>query len=72
MSTDKIEFTIQDTQNPLWVRLKPHLEARLAYLRSQNDSDLDPVETSKLRGRIAEVRAMLSLDKDYVVRMDGK
>lgn len=69
---EQVDFKVQDTLNPLWLKLKPHLEQRLAYLRTQNDGDADATKTANLRGRIAEVKAMLQLDKEYVARLDGK
>ncbi len=54
-----------DRQSALWQRLKAHLEARLAYLRAKNDSaKLSGDDTAKLRGQIAEVKALLTLGTD--------
>ena len=47
-----------------WNALKKHLEQRLEVLRAQNDGDLNPEKTAKKRGQIAEVKRILSLDKD--------
>lgn len=47
-----------------WNALKKHLEQRLEVLRTQNDGDLNPEKTAKTRGQIAEVKRILSLDKD--------
>lgn len=44
--------------------MKKHLEQRLEVLRAQNDGDLNPEKTAKTRGQIAEVKRILSLDKD--------
>ena len=44
--------------------MRQHYERRLHTLRAQNDSmTLDPIKTAELRGRIAEVRAILNLDR---------
>ena len=53
-----------DRQSAAWAKLKAHMEARLAMLRRRNDSDQTEYKTAKLRGRIAEVEAMLSLGSD--------
>jgi len=60
----KFKPTKTERMSPLWGALVKHLETRLAHLRNQNDGDLDQVETGKQRGRIAEIKALLSLDKD--------
>ena len=59
-----IEFKLQDAQNPLWQKLKPYLEERLENLRKMNDGDHNDLGTANLRGRIAEVKALLALDKE--------
>ncbi len=65
MTTEpKFKPTKTERMSPLWGALVKHLETRLAHLRNQNDGDLDQVETGKQRGRIAEIKALLSLDKD--------
>jgi hypothetical protein len=53
-----------DIHGETWVRLKKHLKGRIELLRAQNEGDLDDVATAKLRGRIAELRVLLALDKD--------
>ena len=56
-------LTKRDFQDPVWLRHSADLEVRLEELRKQNDHDSTPEETSKLRGRIAEIKAILSLSK---------
>jgi hypothetical protein len=53
-----------ERQSAVWLKLKKQLEARLAMLRMKNDSDLSPHRTARLRGRIEEVKALLSLGTD--------
>jgi len=53
-----------ETQTALWQKLESHLSGRLADLRTANDGDLDPIQTSRLRGRIVELKALLALSKD--------
>jgi len=60
-----------DRQSAVWLRLKEHYEARLTLLRSSNDGQLTAEQTAKIRGRIAEVKALLSLEKDTPVLNDG-
>ena len=54
-------LTQHELQDPVWLKLKAHLEDRLFDLRKQNDADLTQDQTVKLRGRIAEVKKILSL-----------
>ena len=57
-------LTQLDRDSAAWKRLVEHYTARLAALRQQNDSDQTAEKTEKLRGRIAEVRYLLSLGTD--------
>ena len=54
-------LTTRELQDPVWLKIKAHLEARLTDLRKQNDADLSPDATAKLRGRILETRKTLDL-----------
>jgi hypothetical protein len=53
-----------DRASPTWTKLREHYEKRLATLRAQNDNEQPAEETAKLRGRIAEVKRLLAMDKD--------
>jgi hypothetical protein len=53
-----------DGHSETWIKLRKHLEVRLDELRRSNDSrNLGEIETAHLRGRIAEVAYILSLDE---------
>lgn len=54
-----------DTQT--WQRVRAHLTARLQQLREENDSG-DAEITAKRRGRIAEIKELLALDKTAQAR----
>jgi ribosomal protein L30/L7E len=55
-------LSAQDRDDRLWRKIKENLEDRLTALRIQNDSTkLTLDDTNKLRGRIQEVKRMLSL-----------
>lgn len=56
-----------DRQSALWKKLQAHLEARLQQMRERNDSAIDVVRTAKLRGRIAEIKYLLSLDEEQPI-----
>lgn len=57
-------LTAELRHSATWVVLKKHLEGRLDILRRQNDGDMDERRSARLRGRIAEVKAMLALGED--------
>ena len=61
---EKLKLSVADRANPLWVRLMDHFNQRIAKLRSDNDCDLDAEQTAKMRGRISEIKALMSLDRD--------
>jgi hypothetical protein len=56
-----------DRANPLWPRIERHLQQRLVNLRAQLEGPKDIDETNRLRGRIAEVKALLDCAKDKPV-----
>lgn len=59
---NEFRLTKIEAQSQLWLKLKKHLEERLDVLRAKNDGDLDTTETARLRGRISEIKSMLSID----------
>lgn len=64
------DFLPSDFLSPTWMRLKEHCQARLAALRMQNDKTISAEETTKLRGRIAEVKRILALDNPAPIEAD--
>lgn len=56
-----------DKVSPTWMKLRQHFEEELATLRKMNDGKLDEVATARLRGRIREVKYVLSLGEDQVL-----
>lgn len=46
-----------------WKVLREYAEKRLAALRVKNDSPQTEEQTNRLRGRIAELKNLLALDK---------
>lgn len=56
-----------DRLSPIWVAIRAHLEDRLDRLRLMNDNEsLDAIHTAAIRGRIAEVKGLLSIGEDPV------
>lgn len=63
-----LSITESDKLNPLWSKLQTMWGERLEVLRKQNDSiGRDELDTAILRGRIAELKVMMFLDKDIPI-----
>jgi hypothetical protein len=58
------ELSISDRQSPLWQRWIEFLEERLDHLRKLNDHDSTEIETAVLRGRIAEIKTLISFNDE--------
>lgn len=54
--------------DPLWVKLKAYLLVRLDRARADLEKPLDEPATAHLRGQIAELRALLGLDREMPPR----
>jgi hypothetical protein len=61
--TEKFRPVEHERQTQLWRGLMRHVEERITELRQRNDADQDERATANLRGRIAELKALLALDK---------
>lgn len=64
MIQERIAFTAQDKQTIQWAKMQEYWTQQLAQLRSQNDHDMPEVATAKLRGRIQQIKAFLSMDEE--------
>ena len=60
-------LTEHERNSALWLKLMSHWEERIATLRRQNDGEIPENTTNSLRGRIAEVKANLSLNKEIAL-----
>lgn len=58
-----IDFQLSehDKATVLWLRLKAHLEDRLAALRVRNDAPQSEQDTAALRGEIRGLKKLLAL-----------
>lgn len=54
---------IKDKSSIEWLSIKGFYLTRLNELRVENDADLNPVETARLRGMIELAKEILSLDE---------
>lgn len=59
-----------ERQSAAWLKLEKYTEERLTALRQQNDGDLDPLATSRLRGRIAMCKEILDLGRPDQEQVD--
>lgn len=64
MSDDRLILTEAQKASPVWAAIERHLQTRLATFRKQNDDQPSEAATQKLRGRIAEVKALLAIADD--------
>lgn len=58
----ELTLTPIELRSGLWLKLVAHYEKELHSLRVKNDGNLQPEETAKTRGRIAEIKKLLALD----------
>lgn len=58
---DTARLTAAETNSPLWSELSQFLAKRLSVLRAENDNDIDPIKTARLRGKIAFAKELLAL-----------
>ncbi len=63
---DPFILTSGERDNALWLKLKRHMEELLKNARGNNDGDLDPVQTGKLRGRISVLKQLIALGDEPI------
>jgi hypothetical protein len=61
-AADELQLTPIELKSGLWLKLVEHYTAELKTLRKKNDGNLQPDDTARLRGRIAEIKKLLALD----------
>lgn len=61
MTPERFRVAPHERMNPLWVALERHMQQSLAELRALNDTSLPPERTEHIRGRIAQLKALLAL-----------
>jgi hypothetical protein len=58
---DRFELTEQDKATALWLRLRAHLEDRLAAARRRNDEPQPEANTATIRGEIKALKSFIAL-----------
>lgn len=66
------QLSEHDKAQGLWLRLKAHLEERLALKRIRNDTLLGEYETALLRGEIKCLKRIISLGDDRPIMTGGE
>lgn len=61
---EETRLTTDDLRSTTWKRLEKILNERLQRHREKNDGKLTVDDTNNLRGRIAELKAMLGLARE--------
>jgi len=56
-----MKLTPHEVQTAVWVKVRDHIDQRITELRAKNDGRLDPIETTELRGRIAQLKELRAL-----------
>lgn len=62
--------SVIDVDGPTWQLVSRVVEIRLAQARSALESDLDPISTARQRGRIAELKYVLSIARADIEEMN--
>ena len=60
---ERFSLAPHERTSPLWQSLERHMDDRLAQLRAQNDAHLPAERTADIRGRIAQLKELMSLAK---------
>lgn len=66
----KATLTTGDKVSQPWLKIEAHCHYRLNVLRERNDGDHDERKTAEIRGRIKELKNILSLGADRPVIED--
>lgn len=67
IKSDKIVITQGDRMNPLWGKMMDLWQQRLDELRKLNDRPQSEENTATLRGRIAEIKALIALNEEIPI-----
>jgi hypothetical protein len=57
-------LTVEERRSPLWVKLVRHWEAKQEAHRDMLERDLSELQTARVRGRLAEIKNNLGLNRD--------
>ena len=63
MNPSDFSLTESEKRSALWLKLKAHFEEKLQGLRALNDQQQPEGQTAHNRGRIAQVKEFLALER---------
>lgn len=52
-----------ELKSATWVKVRDYVNDRISILQKELESDLAPIRTAKARGKIEELRKLLSVEK---------
>ena len=61
-----MKLTKEQKDSAAWKALRAHIEARIAKHQKSNSKSIPIDQTEKLRGRIAELEYLLSMEEEKV------
>lgn len=64
MIEPKFSLTALDMQSQAWIKLSAYLGRRTERLRTELEGDRSDTDTAKLRGRLAEIKALIATVKE--------
>lgn len=64
VSVERIKLNDAERLSAAWHQVERHAKHRLSTLRAQLEGDLDELKTAKIRGSIAELKAILQLAEE--------
>lgn len=63
-------LSLAQRQSPMWRDLMAHWADRIEKLRTQLEGSRSELDTAILRGRIAELRVVMALDKEVPTALE--
>ena len=62
----QFELTPIERNDPLWTKLRGHIERCIEQHRQDNDNSHDAAKTAEIRGGIRVLKGLLALDRDPI------
>lgn len=62
----QFELTPIERGDPLWAKLRRHIERCIEQHRQDNDNPHDAAKTAEIRGGIRALKGLLALDRDPI------
>lgn len=62
----QFELTRIERSDPLWIKLRAHIERCIDQHRQDNDNPHDAAKTAEIRGSIRALKGLIALDRDPI------